>query len=112
MSATVAVGCKLPNGIILAVGEKQVLIPGANSSPIAGGHGTAMVPKDFWDEFCMLNPDFQPIKAGVLFVSDTVRNVDSYFLKGDGASALTGLEGLDKDKAVPGVTSVAARKDD
>ena len=38
-AATVTVGCKLPNGFVLEVGNQSVVLKGSNDSSLIGGHG-------------------------------------------------------------------------
>lgn len=69
--ATVTVGCKLANGIILELNGKKVHIKGANASSVIGGHGiTENVDKDFMDAW-LAKPEHKElsfVKNGFLFV--------------------------------------------
>ena len=65
---TVIVGCKLPNGIIMQVGEATHVINGFNHSSVIGGHGiTDNVPKDLWDAWLKENKDRDLCKNGFIF---------------------------------------------
>src|SRR5438093_12261515 len=72
--ATVTVGCKLPNGLILELSDnsgstKKVHIKGANASELVGGHGiTHDVDKEFMDAWMAKNKDLSFVKNGFLFV--------------------------------------------
>ncbi|WP_432784686.1 hypothetical protein AAEX37_01961 [Oligella sp. MSHR50489EDL] len=70
---TVVVGCKLPNGIIMQVGEQSHVIKGFNHSAVIGGHGiTEDVPKDLWDAWLKENKDRDLCKNGFIFAHSKV----------------------------------------
>ncbi len=55
---TVVIGCKLPNGFYMQVGEVVHTIKGFNSSVVVGGHGiTEDVPADLWAAWLKENKD-------------------------------------------------------
>lgn len=65
---TVIVGCKLPNGIIMQVGEATHVINGFNHSNVIAGHGiTNDVPKDLWEAWLKENKDRDLCKNGFIF---------------------------------------------
>ncbi|STM78065.1 Uncharacterised protein [Escherichia coli] len=51
MAEMVTVGCKLPNGLVLEVGQKRVQVAGwrNNAVKIVGGYGLTQVDKVFFD---------------------------------------------------------------
>lgn len=66
--ATVTVGCKLPNGLIIQVGNKSHTLKGANDTSIVGGHGiTEGVDKELWDAWLVANKDRAMVKNGHVF---------------------------------------------
>lgn len=66
--ATVTVGCKLPNGLIIQVGNKSHTLKGANDTAIVGGHGiTEGVDKELWDAWNAANKDRTMVKNGHVF---------------------------------------------
>jgi len=68
---TVTVGCKLPNGIVLHLGEKEQLINGSNSSVVIGGHGiTEGVDKEFFDAWVEKNASLKFVKEGLIFAHE------------------------------------------
>lgn len=96
--ATVTVGCKMPNGLILEMGEKRVVLNGANSSGIIGGHGlTEGVDKEFWDAWSAKHATLDPVKKGFVFAHEKTANTVAEAK--EKAAEKTGLEPLDpKDK--------------
>lgn len=64
----VVIGCKLPNGIYMQVGEKTQVINGFNASIVEGGHGiTYDVPKDLWEAWLAENKNRDLVKNGFIF---------------------------------------------
>lgn len=101
MSSTVIVGCKLPNGLIIHIGEKNVTLNGYNSTKIVGGHGITEVDKDFWDEWSKSNSDFDPVKAGLIFASGSVKNTEAEAIEKE--DNLSGFEQIDPNAKTNGV---------
>ena len=78
---TVAVYCKLPNGLILEVGDRkfringwaQYLMPspsrGRQNKDVEQGGGLTMVPKDLWDAWIKDHQWFAPVKNGLLYAA-------------------------------------------
>lgn len=65
---TVVIGCKLPNGFYMQVGEVIHIIKGFNSSVVVGGHGiTEDVPADLWAAWLSENKDRDMVKNGFVF---------------------------------------------
>ena len=70
-SKTVTVGCKLPNGLVLEVGNKSVEINGANSSRVVGGHGiTYDVDAEFFEAWLKAHADRDMVKGGFVFAHE------------------------------------------
>lgn len=91
--ATLTIGCKLPNGIILEMGDKKVTLAGANSSVLIGGHGiTENVDQAFFEAWIAQNKDLQFVKAGHLFAHEKASNTAAQAK--DRAGEKTGLEPL------------------
>lgn len=76
---TVTIGCKLPNGIWMQVGEKSIRIKGWNNNEIKGGtHGiTEGVPQEVWEKWRKTHADSKLVKGEFIFaVGDTKRAQD------------------------------------
>lgn len=75
---TVVIGCKLPNGFVMQVGEIARVIKGYNSSVVIGGHGiTEDVPADLWAAWLKENKDRDLVKNGFVFAHTDSRNTKS-----------------------------------
>lgn len=75
---TVVIGCKLPNGIFMQVGEKSHVINGFNKSNVVGGHGiTEDVPKELWELWLRANKDRDLVKNGFIFAHEKERDTKS-----------------------------------
>lgn len=100
--ATVTVGCKYPNGLLLELGEKKVMINGANASELIGGHGiTHGVDKEFMDAWMAKYSGLDIVTGGHLFVHDKEANVRAEAK--EKAKEETGLEPLDPAKKPAGI---------
>ncbi len=134
-TTTVAVGCKLPNGLIMEliepvqgrqlipapIGERHTL-KGANSQllktpfgPVAQGthrYGITHVPKEFAEEWFRRNKDFECVKRGQVFmVKDEATARGEAKDRQDDKVTRTGLEALtDKDSRLP--KGVVKKKDE
>lgn len=72
----VVVGCKLPNGFVMQVGDVSHLIKGFNSSAIIGGHGiTDDVPSELWEAWLKENKDRDLVKNGFVFAHSNKKDV-------------------------------------
>lgn len=95
----VTVGCKLPNGLEIHLGdnrEKVVVLKGANSSDLIGGHGLTEVDAEFWAAWLEQNTDFAPLQAGLIFANESAAKArDEAKEKVDNAS---GFEGINPEK--------------
>lgn len=74
--ATVTIGCRLPSGIVLEVGDKKVTIAGQRQAQKGrdiillsnDDYGTTEVDQSFWEAFKKnVGEDFAPIASGALF---------------------------------------------
>lgn len=102
MAETVTVGCKLPHGLIMELGEKKITINGLNTSKIIGGHGiTENVDKAFFDAWMEKNKELSFVKGGFLFAHTKPVNTEAEAK--DRAKNETGLEPLDPAKAPKGI---------
>jgi kynureninase len=102
---TVTVGCKLPNGLIIELGDKRAELNGANSSEIVGGHGlTENVDKEFFDAWMEKYKDLDFVKAGHLFAHEKEVNVKAQAK--EKAKSKTGFEKLSPDDAPKGVEAI------
>ncbi|SPL70857.1 hypothetical protein [Acinetobacter stercoris] len=71
----VTIGCKLPNGFILQVGEVTHRINGFNQSTVIGGHGiTENVPSELWDAWVEENKERDLYKNGFVFAHDKAKS--------------------------------------
>jgi len=76
MADKVIIGCKLPNGIILEVGDKSKLIKGLNASVIIGAdHVTTEVDAEFYEAWLADHKDFPAVKSGAIFVAKTIEAI-------------------------------------
>ncbi len=71
----VVIGCKLPNGFVMQVGEVTHVIKGFNHSVVVGGHGiTEDVPKELWEAWVKENKDRDLYKNGFVFAHGNVES--------------------------------------
>lgn len=75
----VTIGCKLPNGIIMQVGEKSVRINGWNNNAIKGGsHGiTEGVPADMWEAWRKEYAESRLVKGEFIFACGESRQAEA-----------------------------------
>lgn len=101
-SATVIVGCKLPNGVILELGGQSVEINGANSSHVIGGHGiTHDVDAEFFNAWMEAHADRDMVKNGFIFAHD--KAADTKAQSKEQSDNNTGLEAVDPSDPASGV---------
>lgn len=93
-SATkVTVGCKLPNGFIMQVGQTTHIIKGFNSSNVSSGVGiTSDVPADLWKAWLAENKDRALVKNGHVFAYANRKDVEKE--AGEKKDNPSGTEGL------------------
>jgi hypothetical protein len=107
MAETVTVACKLPNGLLIQVGETQARLNGparfltpqpgrVNLNPIEDivySAGFTVVDKALWDAWIKDHKNFDPVKTGFVYAMPS-RNEATAKAK-DGESMKTGLEPID-----------------
>jgi hypothetical protein len=96
----VHVGCKLPNGLLLQVGNEAVELAGANSSEIVGGFGITAVSKDFWEAWKAEHAGYEPLKRDLIFVQGKEADARAEAKEKKGVK---GIEGVNADKPAVGV---------
>ncbi len=96
----VYIGCKLPNGLLLQVGNEAVELAGANSSEIVGGFGITPVSKDFWDAWKAEHASYEPLKRELIFVQGKEADAKA---EAKEKKDVKGIEGVSADKPAPGV---------
>lgn len=97
----VTVGCKLPNGLVLKVGEKKLMLRGSNSSRIVGGYGLTSVPADLWDAWSKAYAGSPFITRNLIFAQTSAARAESQ--ANEQASVKSGLEPIDPSKAPAGI---------
>lgn len=98
----IAIGCKLPNGLLLRHGGEEHHLAGANSSRVIGGYGISQIPADFWAGWKTEYAKFPPLKNNLIFEQATVAKAEDQAKEQAGVKS--GLEPLDQKKPAPGVT--------
>jgi len=86
---TVIVGCKLPNGLILQVGDKRVCLRGsaipkqpnaknADSREFLYADSISLVDRVFWEAWvAQVGTDFRPLKSGAIYASNSKTDATS-----------------------------------
>jgi hypothetical protein len=71
--STVTIGCKLPNGIYMQMGETRVRINGWNNNEIAGlSHGiTRDVPVSLWEAWSKEHAESKLVTNGFIFAEES-----------------------------------------
>lgn len=109
MGTKVTVGCKLPHGLHLEIGDTRVTVKGANAANIIGGHGiTDGVDKEFFDAWMALNADHPAVKNELIFAHEKDR--DTAAEAQEKVDNKTGFEGIDPNKPGNGVKSADEQK--
>ena len=78
-SSPVAIGCKLPNGLVLRFRDRpgiEYTLNGANASRVIGGYGITTIPADFWEEWKKVHAGFPPLAKGLIFEQVTVAKAE------------------------------------
>lgn len=76
MSNLIYVGCKLPTGLVLKVGNKTITLKGANDARIIGGYGITPVPSDFWEAWEAEYKESPFIIHNLIFAQTTVARAE------------------------------------
>lgn len=101
-TATVIIGCKLPNGLVCEMGKygdenyTRVILNGANSSRVVGGYGLTTVSLEFWNAWYKKSKHLEFVRKGLIFAHGDDASAADHAK--DHASVLTGLEPLDPVK--------------
>lgn len=110
--STCTVGCKVPNGLILEIGErgtdtyKQVVLRGQSAGNIVGGFGlTENVDENAFDRWLETNKALPWAKQGLVFKMRNTTEASARAL--DHSEQKTGLERLTPDKLPGGVAEDA-----
>lgn len=106
--ANVVIGCKLPHGLRMNVDGTEVHLKGANSSLIFGGYGMTEVDSDLADKLFDQYADAEYIKREMIFKQSNAKAAKS--AAEERKDEETGLEGLDKDAPMPGITPTDEQK--
>ena len=102
-SSTVTVGCKLPHGLVLELGEKSVVLNGANSSNIIGGYGlTEGVDAAFFDAWMEKHEAMPFVRNQLVFAQATSANAKAEAT--EKANEKTGFEGMTQKDMPKGMT--------
>lgn len=104
-TATVTVGCKLPNGLVCELGKfgdedyKAVTLKGANSAVVHGGFGlTPGVDASFWEAWKKKHGRLSFVRLGLVFAVGDLASARDHAV--DLSAVKTGLEPLDPLKKV------------
>lgn len=96
-TATVTVGCKIPNGLHLDLGGKRITLNGSSSSLVIGGYGlTEGVPAEFFEAWMKAYADSPAVTNGLVFAQEKAADARAQAL--DQAEIKTGLEPLNPNK--------------
>lgn len=103
MAEMVTVGCKLPNGLMLEVGPKQVQVAGwrNNAVKIVGGYGLTQVEKAFWEAWLAEHGQQPYVKNGVIFAQDKANSAAAQAT--EQKTVKSGLEPLPQKNPAPGI---------
>jgi len=103
MAELVTVGCKLPNGMVLEVDQKEVTVVGWRGSEtrIIGGYGLTQVDKDLWDAWLAAHKEQPYVKKGLIFAQDNGNSARAQAK--EQAKIKSGMEPLPQDKPAPGI---------
>lgn len=94
--ALVTVGCRLPHGIVLEVGDKSFTVKGLNSSAIIGAdHFTTEVDASLWNGWKAANKDSKLLSSGALFEAGSER--DAKAKAKELKAEKTGFEKIEQD---------------
>lgn len=107
MATQVTVGCKLAHGLVIGINGVQVKLNGSNDSNIIGGYGLTQVDKELADAWFEAYKDFDPVKAGLIFVQS--KETDARAAATERKETKSGAEKLNPKAPVPGIE---AKKDD
>jgi hypothetical protein len=110
---TVIVGCKLPNGLLLQVGNQTMRVNGRSqyrmpsptrkdrNTDVKYADGLTVLNKDFWDTWVKEHRDYAPVKSGAIYASPS--RSDAVAKARDTEEMKVGFEPMDPLKAGLGV---------
>jgi len=98
--ATVVIGCKLPMGLHIGMGDKTAVLKGTNSSNVIGGYGLTEVDKELSDAWFKEYANYGPVVDGLIFVQANESSAKS--AAKERARVVSGMEPLDPSKQ-PGI---------
>ncbi len=97
ISGTVTIGCKLPCGLVMTFGGKNVELRGSRDSRILNGYGlTENVDAEFWEAWKKAHAKLPYVKNELVFAYADTRSAQD--MAQERQNERTGLEGLDPDK--------------
>ena len=104
MAGKVTVACMIPNGLILEVGSRSVIVEGSRNSPLLGGCGfTENVDKDFFEAWLSAHKELTFVKQGLIFAHDKTASAKDEAK--DMKDEKSGLEPLDPSNKPKGITA-------
>lgn len=105
--ANIVVGCKLPHGLEIRVGDKTAVLKGTNSSLVIGGYGiTEGVDADLFAAWLAANKDSASVSGGFIFARGKAESVKAEAT--EKKDNLNGFEGLNPAKPAPGIETAKA----
>jgi len=105
MAEQIVVGCKLPNGLVMQLGDKKVTLNGANASKLIGGHGITYVDAEFWQAWAKAHKSLEPMKQGLIFANSKEAALEAE--AEDREANKSGFEGLIQKKPGDGVAEAS-----
>lgn len=93
---TITVACKLPNGLVLNLGDTKVVLKGARDREAVAGFGLTEVDEGFWSTWTTQHKDFVPLKKGMIFAQPKAASAAAEAK--EKKDIKTGLEGMDPER--------------
>ncbi|MBS1002169.1 hypothetical protein JK169_14395 [Acetobacter persici] len=100
--STVTIGCKLPNGLVLSLGEARHELAGTRASAVIGGYGLTPIPAEFWAAWSRTYAEYPLLKNGLIFAQTTLEKATGQAR--EQAALRTGTEPLNPATPAPGIT--------
>jgi len=103
-TASVVIGCKLPNGIIMEMGKLgdeghvAVRINGSNAALVIGGYGMTTVSKELWDKWYAKNKRLEFVRKGLIFAHGDEASARDHAQ--DNAGHKSGFEAVNPDQVI------------
>jgi len=105
----VLVGCKLPQGLHLHLGEARVTLNGTNSARIIGGYGLTEVDASFMETWLKNHADTRAVKNGFIFVQSKLNDAEAEAR--DNTENKNGFEGVNPKEPVKGTKGITKIKE-